>query len=359
MEGLKFTKNPVINEKVTEIIELLKNELIYHFNPKSIILTGSFARQEATIIEEDGKLKFLSDCEIIIISNQDVFGKKKKKFTSQFYKRTGLKVSLSGTILMFNLYLPFLRKNMEARIDYYDLKYGSKVIYGKDYLKELPDFNPEEIPPWEGIRLILNRMAESIEHLSFEKPGRDAVYWTDKMILACQDALLLNKGKYHSSFVERNKMFQSCYNSFKEIDSAKVLSLSQKATERKLNWFDESNPLEYWSKVAKVSDMAFRYIVKEDMGFDFTDYTDFQSKYLDYERVKKHTHKPLSNPLFVNTVNLIKAFLCSQDIPFKMLREEIGVPWEQIAYSKIPSLYFQLKNDERAQILKLWRATSF
>jgi len=47
----------------------------------------------------------------------------------------------NGLTLLF----PFLNKRIKPTIASYELKYGSKVIYGKDYLKKIPDFKPEDI----------------------------------------------------------------------------------------------------------------------------------------------------------------------------------------------------------------------
>ena len=108
---MKYVENPKINEKVAKIIGELKDELVSQFHPKSIIISGSFGKGEATVIEENGKLKFLSDCEVILIPYKWIFNRGKlEKFEQNFYKRTGLKVEIWGFTLTLYLFLPFLSK---------------------------------------------------------------------------------------------------------------------------------------------------------------------------------------------------------------------------------------------------------
>ena len=150
------------------------------------------------------------------------------EFELDFYKRTGLKVEIWGFTPTIYLCIPFLNKKMKPTIANYDLKYGSKVIYGKNYLEKIPSFKPEDIPIWEGIRLLLNRMAEALEHFSIDNPSDETVFWCDKIILACQDALLLTIGRYTPSYRERNKIFTE---SAKHFDIPCIQTLVKLATE--------------------------------------------------------------------------------------------------------------------------------
>jgi len=139
MEG-NFVEDPKLNEKISRVIEELRDEIISRFRPKSIIITGSFGKGEARVVEENGKLKFLSDCEVILIPYKWVFSRKKlEEFEHEFYKRTGLKVEIWGFTPTIYLCIPFMNKRMKPLIANYDLKYGSKVIYGKNYLEKIPE----------------------------------------------------------------------------------------------------------------------------------------------------------------------------------------------------------------------------
>ena len=60
-------------------------------------------------------------------------------------------------------------KGMKPTIATYDLRVGSQVVYGNDYLKKLPQVNPQTIPLREGVILLLNRMAEGLHYFTSEK----------------------------------------------------------------------------------------------------------------------------------------------------------------------------------------------
>ena len=347
MEEVKYVEDPKLNERVSEIIKELKEEIISHFHPKSIILTGSFGRGEATVREENGKMRFLSDCEIIIIPYHYVFNRSKAdEFELGFYERTGLKVGIWGATLSFYLLIPFMNKKMKPTMNNYDLKYGSRVIYGEDYLKRIPDFKPEDIPLWEGIRLLFNRMVESLEHFSMENPSKEMVFWTDKILLACQDALLLSLGEYHYSYRKRNEKFQNLFPKyFGELEDKipNFLELAIEATERKLNGtMNIDDPIRYWFDAAEICDKVFRYVIKKDMGIEFKDYLGFQERYLMHPKIKTHSCGFFSHPVCQNFKSFVKMLCKSKKIPSFKLIKRVRMPWKHIAYSLIPLLYFSL-----------------
>ena len=345
MEEMKFVENPIMNEKVVEIVETLKEEIISNFHPKSIILSGSFGRGEATVSEENGKLKFLSDCEIIIIPYKYIFNRGKiNEFEQDFYKGTGLKVEIWGATSTLYFLLPYLNKKMKPTMANYDLKYGSKVIYGKNYLGRMPDFKSEDMPLWEGIRLLFNRMAEALEHFSVENPSEEMVFWTDKIILACQDALLLSLGEYHYSYRKKNEMFQSLFTeNFEELkkELPNFLDLTIEATERKVNGImNIDDPIEYWFDTAKICDKVFRYVIRKDMGIEFKDYLEFQEKYLRDSNIGTNSRGFFSHPIYQNFIDSWKMFIVFKKFPSIAHIKNAKIPWKHIVYSAIPFIYF-------------------
>jgi len=343
---MKYVENPKINEKVAKIIEGLKDELVSQFHPKSIIISGSFGRGEATVIEENGKLKFLSDCEVILIPYKWIFNREKlEKFEQNFYKKTGLKVEIWGFTPTLYLFLPFLSKKIRPTIANYDLKYGSKVIHGKNYLDKIPAFKPEDIPLWEGIRLILNRMAEALEHFSLN-PSDEMLFWTDKIVLACQDSLLLLLKEYTPSYRERNERFIKVSKHFNLPCIQTLVEFAKEATHRKLgsnSAISMDRRLEYWFEVQKVCDEVLRYILKERYNIEFKDYIEFQEKYLNSE-LKNYTTLPFDNMILQNLFRFFKGRITGNKLPtlkmFLRLRR-----WDHIIYTLIPLIYFALEKD--------------
>jgi len=329
---MKYVEDPKLNEKVAEIIEELKNEIISHFHPKSIILSGSFGRGEATVIEENGKLNFLSDCEILLVPYKWIFSRKKlDEFEQNFYRRTGLKVEIWGLF-------PCALTRAKPTIANYDLKHGSKILYGKNYLEKIPDFKPEDIPLWEGIRLMLNRMAEALEYFSLENPTTEMIFWTDKIVIACQDALLLSIGKYHPLLRKRSDLFVEYSSIFRKIHP-KILEIVRRAVKRKLSgktdhcYIDEA--ISYWYETSEIADKVFRYLIKKYWGIEFRDYLDFHTKYL-----KKVMRPFLAPQNFIKYLKLLMLYKLNNPLPLKSLKSR--APFEHLIYSIIPLAYFDL-----------------
>jgi hypothetical protein len=345
----KYVEDPRLNEKVVEIIDELREEIISRFRPKSIIVTGSFGRGEATVVEEDGKLNFLSDCEIILIPYKWIFSRKKlDEFEQDFYGRTGLKVEIWGFTPTIYLCIPFLNKRMKPLITYYDLKYGSKVVYGKNYLEKIPNFKPEDIPVWEGIRLLLNRMAEALEHFSLD--GSDKmVFWCDKIILACQDALLLTIGKYTPSYRDRNRIFTE---SIEQFDLPCIQTLTRftvEAMNRKLNLASVLvDKREYWFQAAKICDEVFRYIAKVRFNIEFNDYVEFQ-KYLE-SGFHNYTTLPFNNAVLQNFFRFLKKGIVKYKLPNMKMLAKPSVRWDHVLYSLIPLVYFGIEENLMVKI---------
>lgn len=347
MEKYTELDNPVVEKKIEDVIRLMRNEIIMRFHPKAIILNGSFGKGEVTLIEDSRGLRFLSDCEVIIIPYKYIFNRSKvDEFESNFDERTGLKVGVSGVKLSIYSLFHFLNRKLKPTIANYDLKWGSKVIYGKNYLGRIPDVKPEEIPLWEGIKLLLNRMAEALEYFSFKNHNEEMVFWTDKIILACQDALLLSLGEYHYSYRKKNEMFQNLFpENFEELkeELQNFLDLTIEATERKLNGTrNVDDPIGYWFDTAKICDKVFRYVIKKDMDMEFGDYMEFQEKYLRHQKIRSYSSGFFSLPICQNLRSAAKMWVFGHKLPTVKLMQKIMIPWRHVVYSMIPAVYFGL-----------------
>ncbi|MCX8000237.1 MAG: hypothetical protein N3A69_15005, partial [Leptospiraceae bacterium] len=337
--GLTFTLNKEVNEKVLEIIEEIEKELI-RLNPKSIILTGSFGKGEAVVFEENGKLKFLSDCEVLLIPYKWIFSRKKLNYIEEkFYQEYGLKLEIWGFTETIYFYFPSLIK---PSIRLYELKYGSKVIYGKNYLEKIPEIKPSDIPIWEGIKLLLNRMCESMKF--YGKWDEKCVFWVDKIIIACQDALLLTTGKYSPSYTERNSIFSKLKNSFDLNCIDKLVKFTKRATERKVKFKNDfPDPKDYWFEVATICDKVFKYVIKKGFKLDFEDYFEFHKEYMT-SSLCSYTSLPFQNILMQNIFRFLKNKISGHKIPtlsmvFRMKK------WDHLLYSAIPLLYFGIDAD--------------
>ena len=351
MEMKYYVEDPKLNERVAKIIEELREEIVSRFRPKSIIITGSFGRKEAKVVEEGGKLKFLSDCEVVLIPYKWIFSRRKlDEFERKFYERTGLKVEIWGFAPTIYLCIPFLSKRMKPLIANYDLKYGSKVVYGKNYLERIPRFTPEDIPVWEGIRLLLNRMAEALEHFSIN--GSDEmVFCCDKIVLACQDALLLTISMYAPSYRERNRIFIESIERFDLPCIQTLVKFTAEATNRRLNQtFNVLHEcVKYWFQVGKICDEVLRYVLRKCYDIEFKDYVEFQEKYMK-SNLKNYTTLPFNNTVLQNLFRFLKKEIVKYKLPTLKMLLRAYMKWDHMLYSHIPLVYFGIQEDYKVNV---------
>ena len=354
--GLKYTilNNPEVDKKIDGIMNRITREIIFHLNPESIILIGSFGKGEATVIlEEGGNLKFLSDFEIVVISRSYLLRsnfKKIERLAADISRKTSLEIDISGiTLSLYSLFPPLFR-TLKPTIGNYDLKYGSRLIYGKNYLDQIPDFKAENIPLWEGIRLLFNRMSAALKHFPRNNSlTPESIFQTYKVVLACQDVLLLSTGNYHASYAVRNRMLQELFpKHFSELGKKlpRFLSLTIEATECKLEGrISLQDVAKLWFDVAEICNKIFRYVIKKNMGMEFSDYLEFQEKYLRNSELNGRTQARLSSPLYQNIVNLIKMSMSRRGFISYRILKKIWIPWSRMVYSVIPLAYFSFSPD--------------
>ena len=358
----KYTnlENPLIDDKIDEILNSLVNQIVGVFHPESIILSGSFGRGEGSVLHQDGDLNIISDFEIGVIS---------KKYYKRFLcRKIAQEINHDLDIdLTLNFYLPsrFTKNkttNLSLRaqhltIDQYELRYGSKLLYGKDYISKMRSYSSQDIPIWEGIRLIFNRMAESLKFFPPSR-GKSKEYLLEKQIyktiLACSDALLISLGKYHFLCTARLKNFIYAYtnhfqNLFNDL-APEFPDLVTKAAKFKLkpSLSDNENLQELWFRTRTICDKTLRYLVKEDMGFDYTDYIDFQKKYSSHPNLqKKYFRGFIGFPLYQNLLSFAKIRRQLNVNVFSCLFSKTSMV--HLVYSMIALSYFGLERSGKVR----------
>jgi hypothetical protein len=369
MEMNSSKGNKAIDEAISAVTNQIVNEIVPKLHPKSILFTGSFGRNEPAAIVNDGNLKFLSDCEICIVPDKYISKKSIERVKSKLSKITGLDLTISRSIgLRIYSSLPVPQviscKIWKHTIQRYDLKYGSRIIYGENCLQKTPDFKPEDIPLWEGIRLMFNRIAEALKHFSIDssytlEEKQELIYWISKIIIACQDALLLSIGKYHPSYRIRNNMFQELFPQyFNELNKElpKFLPLTLKATNYKLNPEKDiynKSVTELWFDTVEICDKVFKYMIEKDMSITFDSYCEFQDKYLKHPKIRNEYYNELfSSSIYRNTMTLFRSY---KFLSLKVIKR-FKTPWKHITYSIIPLVYFSLSRNGYTDGLQLKQA---
>ena len=358
---------PFVEGRISEIVKQVTDEVVAKFQPRTVILKGSFARGEASVIIKDESLKFLSDCEIIIVPGKRIKRDEVQKLSVRLSQSTGLVVHIAPVEPELDFCLRFhLWNKIPPSIENYELKYGSANLYGENYLEKIPDFKPQDIPIWEGIRLIFNRMIESLNYLFIDEMYQNTrpsglripletspqlLFQTYKTILACQDALLLSVKEYHHSYKVRNEIFRGVFQKyFGDLSGRlpKFLLLTMEATNYKLKPSGTYSTCgtELWFDVVEVCDNVLRYITEVDMGITFNSYLEFQEKYLAHPHIRRKYYRGLTPfPLYQNLRSITKMLVGTGKLPRPNSLTKFWTPWTHIIYSTIPLIYFGLSRD--------------
>jgi predicted nucleotidyltransferase len=157
----------------------------------AISLVGAISRGEETWA--NGKL--VSDIDILLITRRtNPFLERK---IAEFWKSLTYDVKADleiGCVSFKNL-------KKERDLENYEGKVSGKVIWGnKQIFNHVPIQRSEEIPKWEGIRLLLNRVFEQLKALCGKT---NMAYAIAKTYLAIGEAYLIFDGRYRCSYRER------------------------------------------------------------------------------------------------------------------------------------------------------------
>jgi len=168
---------------------------------ESVLLGGSLGRGEGTTVHEPGGDRLASDVEIYLVGRASSLRSAARGLEADLASRHGAEISAAW------LHPDMLRrgraKNLSWRpsrtIRLYELATGSRTLLGTS--PTVRPIDPATLPLGEGVRLILNRLAEAAPELA--TGSGDAARWTDKILIACGDTLLLATGAYTVRYRDR------------------------------------------------------------------------------------------------------------------------------------------------------------
>jgi len=176
---------------------------------QGIILTGSWARAEATIVAQNGRYSILSDAEFLLVFERSARLPHQEKLASLKHKleRT-LKNNGIHCQLSFAAVHPEYFEKLPPHIFTYELRACGQIIWGdQNLLSLIPDFSPCEISSKDAWYLLCNRIIEQFQILS-ELTDRStlpasAAYSTVKLYLDMSTSLLVFLGEYRPTYAER------------------------------------------------------------------------------------------------------------------------------------------------------------
>jgi len=200
--------DPIIEKCIRDQLNTSVKIILHHLRkkPLGIILCGGFGRGEGTVIKDGQQVKPVNDYDLLIVSAENQIDT--QKIGEQITRTLGIKLVEVGVISPDEL------RRLPPSQWAYDLKYGSCVIFGdKDVWQLIPEISPKDIPKWEAIKLLCNRMAGILGSIHYNSKAQSLAIknkvWfrvqIDHMLIACGDASLILCADYHHLYREKLK----------------------------------------------------------------------------------------------------------------------------------------------------------
>lgn len=323
-------EDPRIADYIGRIVTGIVGRIVEEISPLSIYATGSLSKAELTAVATDRQVRLISDLEIAVVETNWLKRLRVRPLQERLSREFGVEVNL----------LFFLPKRFTQcapsnwafpggplSIEQYELISGARRLYGKDFAGSMREVDPSEIPKWQGIRLLFNRMAELVGALVLASSGKiDRLKAVNKLLTASGDALLLSTGRYHWLYRKRMEMLDGL--TAEEIGGPGTHANQKEAIVRayrdKLSGgvFWSSRPEQLLSGVLDICDMAFRTILHRAMGIRFADCDEFRRRYLRNPMLKGFCR---SNARLDNIVSLLKHLRSGLPLPLRRYFGSIAV----------------------------------
>ena len=172
----------------------------------AIYLVGSFGRSEGTAYFDGDRWRAVNDYDLLIISPAIVND-------ASILKKLGHELAKILRVDFVDIgWVPrSALRDLSPSIANYDLKNASVCLAGHDILADIPTFDAKEIPAFEFVQLICNRIAGI---LSTKLPffTRSPHYCANQYAKACiavGDVAIYLRKEYHPSYRERKQIFVS------------------------------------------------------------------------------------------------------------------------------------------------------
>ena len=177
---------------------------------EAILLTGSFGRGEGAMVRgEAGALVPVNDYDVLVIARTA------PEAQSPELRRLGHRLAAEfGTDFVHFSFWPSIGPTLPLTLGHYDIRYGSRVLLGDAGIFEtLPAFAAADIPIFEGVQLLFNRLGGLLTGLGCEakrrgpRAHRYLVNQTMKALIALGDWHLLRHCAYDVSYARRQARF--------------------------------------------------------------------------------------------------------------------------------------------------------
>lgn len=275
-----------ITSKLNSIVETIRKDIT---QVDSIILTGSFARGEGSIIVFNNNIRFLKDFDFLVITDNFPSSRTVELMTRKIYRKMNLE-NAESKIFRFSKFVidvKFMKKKDLNYPDIWfcDLKYNGRILFGED-VRELISYDTKDVPLSSGLRLLFEKTTGLIGHFNYKyiynpNGGTERreflVYECLKTYVEIATSLCILFRQYRPTYRQRLSIVEELLkNEAKEL-SNQVPSLYEKleyATRFKLKPEFEaiSSPIDLWFNARDDLEKVLKYYIKKYTGQEISDW---------------------------------------------------------------------------------------
>jgi hypothetical protein len=176
-----------------------------------VILTGSFARGEGSVLPVGGRLRVLGDIEFFVVLSHPADYRRLRAEMAGWGPMAAAELAGGGVDADLEFGPVHVRYLYRARpsIFVYDLQHHGKVLLGpRDLLAHMPPLSADGIPREDALRLLLNRTIEQLDAYGrMATLGADELlgvaYHRLKIVLDLAGSALAFSGLHSASYAER------------------------------------------------------------------------------------------------------------------------------------------------------------
>jgi len=351
--------DPIVDKVIEGHLQRIVDAITARMKPQSIVLRGSFGRGEGSVMLKEEGLYFISDYEIDVTCNspfyRSLFADLSKELSAEFGMQVGIRW-MRPDCLTADRIGPFTSGPAPKSISLYEFRYGSKILWGEDFISGSLPIDPDQIPLRDGMKLILNRMAESLFYMSLDDNRTDEslvpYHWINKTILACAECLLLHWKEYHYSYEERGRRFARLavdHLDFMGAQKETMIGLVNRATDFKLRPrtdIYQDNIHDTWNQVIPACDSVFRYLMSQGFDISFENFADYPHRFLNWQAA----HSPHRSDISFWQLKLLEVYraISAHRHPQKASSEFEA---SDIVYSAVPLLFFGYASEKDSKVL--------
>lgn len=178
-----------------------------------VFVYGSFGRGEASVMLDGDVIRPVSDVELGVLVARPVSPVGIRRIAGTLSEAHGVEVTLG--LFSRRRFRSLCVSNWDVAggtptLEQYELLSGMRVTEGTDPRTDSLRIDPQDIPPWDAVRLLGNRIAELLIVLNEKKPARvELDKAVAKALVAVGDVYLLAAGQYDVSYAGRRDLLDT------------------------------------------------------------------------------------------------------------------------------------------------------